>query len=110
MTSYESYDNRRHSRKKLACPVTFFSASECLGATRVSGDVSDGGMFVAVPAGRAPHVDSEVRVAFSIPRRSGRISCFSSAATVMRTAEPGGRAIVGVGLKFDRSLSLALDI
>jgi len=109
MSNYESHDNRRHPRKKLACPVTVYSDSQCVAATTVCSDVSDGGVFAAMPARHAPLADSRVDLTFSVPRRSGRIDCFTIGARVVRTDEQPAGSMSGVGLKFDKPLSLSLD-
>jgi hypothetical protein len=109
MSNYKSHDNRRHLRKKLACPVTVYTDSQCLAATTVCSDVSDGGVFAAMPARNAPLADSRVDLTFSVPRLSGRIDCFSVGARVVRSEQQQAGSISGVGLKFDKPLPLSLD-
>ena len=108
MTRYESQDNRRHARSKLACPVTIYSAADDVPATTASGDLSDGGVFMAVPVSLAPGVDSEVDLTFTVPRESCMVDCFSVTATVVRQVVMPGGALSGVALEFKKPISLRL--
>ena len=109
MTGYESQDNRRHTRCKLACPVTIYSASDDVPATSASGDLSDGGVFMAVPVSQAPDVDSEIDLTFSLPRESNRVDCFSVSATVVRRHAMPNEALSGVAMRFKNPISLKLS-
>jgi c-di-GMP-binding flagellar brake protein YcgR len=109
MTKYESHDNRRHKRSKLTCPVTIFSTVEDAAATVASGDLSDGGVFMAVPVSLAPDVDSEVDLTFSLPREPNRVDCFSARATVVRQDALPNKALSGVALRFKKPISLKLS-
>lgn len=108
MARYESHDNRRHPRCKLACPVTIYSSSDDVPATIASGDLSDGGVFMAVPVSRTPDIDSEVDLTFSVPRESSQVDCFSVTATVVRRDVMPGAALSGVAMQFKTPISLKL--
>ena len=109
MTRYESQDNRRHKRHKLACPVTLYSAADDIPATTAAGDLSDGGVFMSVPVSQAPDVDSKVDLTFCVPRKSSRVECFSVTATVVRQEVMPNDALSGVALQFKRPISLKLS-
>ena len=109
MTRYNSQDNRRHKRHRLAYPVTLYSAADDVPATTAAGDLSDGGVFMAVPVSQAPDVDSKVDLTFCVPRKSTRVDCFSVAATVMRQDVMPNAALSGVALQFKRPISLELS-
>jgi len=109
MTRYESQDNRRHKRHRLACPVTLHSASDDVPATTAAGDVSDGGVFMTVPVSQAPDVDSKVDLTFCVPRKSSGVECFSVTATVVRQDVMPGDAVSGVALQFKKPIALRLS-
>jgi hypothetical protein len=92
----------------LACPVTIHSGDDGDASTVAAGDLSDGGMFAAVPVSQAPAVDSKVDVTFCIPRESDRIDCFSSVATVVRLGAMRNKALAGVALQFKKPVPLLL--
>jgi len=109
MARYKSQDNRRHKRYTLACPVTLYSASDDVPATTAAGDVSDGGVFMAVPVSQAPDVDSKVDLTFCVPRKSSQVDCFSVRATVVRQDVMPDEAVSGLALQFKRPISLKLS-
>jgi len=108
MTRYESHDNRRHKRYRLACPVTLYSVSGGVPPTIASGDLSDGGVYMSIPVSQAPDIDSKVDLTFCIPRESRGVDCFSVAATVVRQDVTSDEALSGVALQFKRPISLKL--
>ena len=109
MSRYESQDNRRHKRHRLACPVTLYSGAGDDPATTATGDLSDGGVFMAIPVSQAPDVDSKVDLTFCVPRKSSRVDCFSATATVVRQDVMANEALSGVALQFKRPISLKLS-
>jgi hypothetical protein len=109
MTRYESHNNRKHARSKLACPVTIYSNADDVPATVASGDLSDGGVFMAVPESMAPDVDSEVDLTFSVPRALSKIDCFSVTATVVRQSVMSDAGLSGVAMQFKKPISLKLS-
>ena len=108
MTRYESQDNRRHKRYRLACPVTLYSATSDVPPTIASGDLSDGGVYMSVPVSQVPDVDSKVDLTFCLPREPSGVDCFSVAATVVRQDVIADEALSGVALQFKRPISLKL--
>ncbi|MDP6542831.1 MAG: PilZ domain-containing protein [Phycisphaerae bacterium] len=109
MTTYESQDNRKYKRHSLACPVTVYSASDDVPTTTATGDVSDGGVFMAVPVSRAPDIDSKVDLTFCVPRKSSGVDCFSVTATVVRQDVTPNEAVSGLALQFKKPISLKLS-
>ena len=109
MTKYESQENRRHARSKLACPVTIYSSTGDVPATIASGDLSDGGVFIPTPVSQAPGVGSEVDLTFTVPRESSTVDCFSVTATVVRQDALPDKAMSGVAMRFKKTTSLQLD-
>ena len=109
MTRYESQDNRRHKRYRLACPVTLYLAAGDIPPTIASGDLSDGGVYMSVPVSQAPDIDSKVDLTFCVPRESSGVDCFSVTATVVRQDVMPDEALSGVALQFKRPISLKLS-
>lgn len=108
MNKYESQDSRRHKRHALACPVTLYTVSDDVPATTAFGDVSDGGVFMAVPVSHAPDVDSKVELTFCVPRKSSRVDCFSVAATVVRSDATPDCGVSKIAMQFKTPISLKL--
>ena len=102
-------DNRRYKRRKLACPVTLYAEAGDVPVTAAADNLSDGGVFMAVPVSRAPDVDSKVELTFCVPRKSTRVDCFSAGATVVRQDVMPNAALSGVALQFKRPISLELS-
>lgn len=109
MSRYETHDNRRHKRHTLACPVTLYSAAGDVPPTIVSGDLSDGGVYMSVPVSQAPDIDSKVDLTFCVPREPSGVDCFSVAATVVRQDAMPNEALSGVAFQFKSPISLNLS-
>jgi hypothetical protein len=102
-------DRRRSGRHALVCPVTLYGPGEAAPVTTDGGDVSDGGVYVSVPASMAPAVGARVDVTFCVPRPARGLEVFAASARVVRRGAAGeNENVSGVAMEFKRPLGLAL--
>ena len=102
-------DRRRFGRHALVCPVTLYGPGEAAPVTTDEGNVSDGGVYVSVPASLAPAVGARVDVTFCVPRPAQELEVFAASARVVRRgAESENENVSGVAMQFKQPLDLAL--
>jgi len=81
--------------------------------TSGAGNLSDGGVYLSVPADAAPAVGARVDLTFCVPRpdeasagRTGRLEVFAGSARVLRQDDTGDQAFRGVAMRFQRPMQL----
>lgn len=105
-------ERRQHKRQKLACPI-WMAADDGRELTHSrTVNISDGGMLVPVDAKDAPARGAWVHVRFSVPRSTPStylLEDFACDARVVRRQEASVTR-QHVALRFDRPVSLALEV
>jgi c-di-GMP-binding flagellar brake protein YcgR len=105
-------ERRQHQRRKLACPI-WMAADDGRELTHSrTVDISDGGMLVPMDAKDAPTRGAWVHVRFSVPRATPStylLEDFACDARVVRRKRAGAKR-QHVALRFDRPVSLALEV
>jgi len=105
-------DRRKHKRYPLECPVTLLAGNgEVLGQSRTA-NVSDGGLFVAVPAGRLPPAGVPLSLRLAVPRTTPNtrmLEHVSVEGTVVRYQRLADDRM-GMGLEFAKALELMIEV
>jgi len=106
-------ERRKHPRFDLSCPIRIEGdAGNALHRTRAL-NVSDGGVFVAVPIDALPPFGSELNVQFSVPRTTPNtymLEEFSSRAKVVRHQPMKDSRQAGLAMRFAEPLELMLEV
>jgi c-di-GMP-binding flagellar brake protein YcgR len=106
-------ERRRHKRFPLPCPARIIAGGsrEARGKTV---NVSDGGMFVAIPiSSPLPACYEAVDVVFSLPRSTPNtymLEEVSSTARVLRHQALKNDRLAGLALQFAKPLNLAVEV
>jgi len=106
-------ERRSSTRYALACPVRIRTRDgKVLAETRAQ-NISDGGMFVSLPADRLPECKGSVDLDVSVPRftpNTYMLEQFSCHAQVVRHQSEGNGHVTGAGLQFEPDLNLRLEV
>ena len=102
----KSQECRKHARHRLACPVTLFGPREDFAVTTGIGNLSEGGVYVRVPASQAPSLASKVSLSFCVARKSGIPDVFAIEAKVLRHEPTRDQKVCGVAMQFHEPLPL----
>ena len=103
-----SEERRRHERHAVVCPVTVFDGGEEIPVTAASADLSDGGMYLTVPADLRIPVRSRVDLTFCLAREPDRPEVYATSARVVRRVSQGDK-LLGLGVRFKRAVRLELS-
>jgi hypothetical protein len=95
---------RKSPRRALVCPVTLYSGSGETATTIDRGDLSDGGVYLAMSADTAPNVGSRVEMTFCLPRADRELEVVAAGAKVIRRDRAKGRRAWGVAMRFTRPI------
>jgi hypothetical protein len=112
-TKKSGIERRRHKRFALLCParISVNGAEEVLGKTV---NVSDGGLYVVVPASSPlPACRQNLDVTFSLPRATPNTYMLEevhSTAKVLRRQARKGKRQACVALQFVQPLDLAVEV
>jgi len=101
-------EHRKHARHRLDCPVTLFSPNQEFPVTSGIGNVSDGGLYVRVPASATQGMGSKVSVSFCVPRRNGLPDVVAARADILRREKDDRAEDCGLALRFRQPLALNL--
>ena len=101
-------EHRKHARHRLDCPVTLFSPHQEFPVTSGISNVSDGGLYVRLPASAAHGMGSKVAVSFCVPRRNRLPEVVAARADVLRRETDGRDDNCGLALRFRQPLALNL--
>ena len=101
-------EHRQHARHRLACPVTLFSPRQEFPVTSGIANVSDGGLYVRVPASAAQEMGPKVSISFCVPRRNGLPEVFAARADILRRDSDDHDQDCGLALRFRQALELNL--
>lgn len=93
---------RKSPRQALVCPVTLYSDYGETATTIDQGNLSDGGLYLAMSAGTAPKVGARVEVTFCLPRAERELEVVAAGAKVIRRDRAAGRRVGGVAMRFTR--------
>lgn len=93
---------RKSPRRALVCPVTLYSDSGETATTIDRGNLSDGGVYLAMSAAAAPKVGTRVEVTFCLPRAERELEVVAAGAKVIRRDRAAGRRVWGVAMRFTR--------
>ena len=102
----KSQECRKHARHRLSCPVTLFDPRDELAVTTGIGNLSEGGVYVRVPASQTPSLASKVSLSFCIARKSGIPDVFAIQAKVLRHEPTRNQQLCGVALQFHEAVEL----
>lgn len=98
-------DCRKSPRRALTCPVTLYSDCGEMVTTIDRGNLSDGGMYLAMSADTAPKVGSRVEMTFCLPRADQAVEIVAADAKVIRRDRARGRRPLGVAMQFTRPVA-----
>ena len=107
-------ERRRHKRYPLPCPARISTGTGSQEAQGRTVNVSDGGVFVAVPLSwPLPACDEAVDVVFSLPRSTPNTYMLEevrSTARVLRHQPLKNDRLAGLALQFAKPLDLAVEV
>jgi hypothetical protein len=113
METVRSKERRRHKRFVVRCPITLSTQDgEVLCRTR-TGNISDGGTYLALPPEVLPSVGTWLSLRLSVPRDTPNtymLEEFAGPALIVRHQPADGNQQIGVGLKFIRPMDLMLEV
>ncbi len=101
-------EHRKHARHRLDCPVTLFSPHQEFPVTSGISNVSDGGLYVRVPASAIQGMGSKVSVSFCVPRRNRLPEVIAARADILRRDSDDHDQDCGLALRFRQELALNL--
>lgn len=106
-------ERRRYTRHALTCPVTLYDDRDEMPLMIAMGNLSDGGMYLAVPAQAAPkgHTrkwPANVDLTFCVPRSPEKLDVFSIRACVTRCETTRDDSVCGIGMRFKKPIDLSL--
>ena len=95
---------RKSPRRALVCPVTLYSGPGETVTTLDRGNLSDGGVYLAMSADTAPKVGTCVEMTFCLPRGDRELEVVAADAKVIRRDRPKGRCVSGVAMRFTQPI------
>ena len=112
METVRSKERRRHKRFVVRCPITLSTQDgEVLCRTR-TGNISDGGTYLALPPEVLPSVGTWLSLRLSVPRDTPNtymLEEFRSPARVVRHQPLKERGLTGLALQFAKPLDMILE-
>lgn len=101
-------ERRRSRRHVLICPVTLFGPGDGLPVTTAEGNLSDGGVYLSVPANAVPAVGARVDLTFCVPRGAEGLEVVATGGAIVRRDTAEDRPVQGVAVRFKQPIDLAL--
>jgi len=105
-------ERRQFPRFDLACPLTICEPDGREVATTKTLNVSDGGLFAAVPVKTLPAHGTRVALTLRIPRSTPNtfmLEELEAAGQIIRQQPMKDHSMAGIALRFARPLTLQLD-
>jgi hypothetical protein len=105
-------ERRVHKRLGLSCPIMLSGEHEAQPLKSKTINVSNGGVFLAVPVHQVPSHGASVSLRLLVPRSTPNtymLEEFQSQAKVLRHEMLKDNTQVGVALVFDRKIDLGLE-
>ena len=103
-------EKRQFKRMDLVCPASLHDGKGQLLVTAKATNISNSGLFMAVPRDAIKEFEKEVNLAFAVPRQTANsymIEDFACRATIVRR-ETSDEAVI-LALAFQKPLPLDLE-